>query len=210
MMLVQCFEKYVRNAGCKQIAGPCWRAAAFYGGYILGNEPYHPHWATDATNAYLRSGFGVSHQALLLRNLLEKVTLDPVHDMYELVEVSPSPEVDAVTFGYHAMYNSEKAAHCYARWYPNLLSPGGGMTGQIGHVTTDSAHRSKGLARTMVQRSLERMKEAGVSDVLIATGLANIPALKCYERAGFQRCSYIMEWSKEPDDVSTPGRCRGT
>ena len=44
-------EETARAQGLKQLVGPGWAAVRFYGGYVLGNEPYHPHWAVEATEA---------------------------------------------------------------------------------------------------------------------------------------------------------------
>ena len=48
-------EKECRREGVERLSGPFHRPGLFYGGYVCGREPYHPHWATDATDAYVQS-----------------------------------------------------------------------------------------------------------------------------------------------------------
>jgi hypothetical protein len=43
----------------------------------------------------------------------------------------------------------------------------------------------------------EHRAEMGAGDVLIGTGLNNLPALKAYEAVGFQRRHSINGWSKQ-------------
>jgi ribosomal protein S18 acetylase RimI-like enzyme len=52
------------------------------------------------------------------------------------------------------------------------------------------------LARIMSQMCLRDLQAMGASEVLIATGLDNQPALRAYEKAGFKRRYNINEWSK--------------
>ena len=61
---------------------------------------------------------------------------------------------------------------------------------------TDEAHRGKGLARVMTQMCLRTMQEWGGAEVLLSTGLNNVPALRAYERAGFERRHHACEWTK--------------
>lgn len=190
------FCSRARSAGAKRVVGPNSRTMAFYGGFVLGNEPYHPHFATTVTDVYIRNGFHVSHPAVILVAPTGEGSLDPVPDGYEVVRAAPPPEYDAQTFGFHAMGKGKKAAHCYARLYPHLTGPAGTPVGQIGNVTTEAEHRNRGLARCLVKMALQRLQDMGAADVLIATGLENYPALRAYERCGFKRRHFIIEWSR--------------
>jgi phosphotriesterase-related protein len=192
------FERKVRaGALAPRLVSPHWAAATFYAGYVLGREPYHPHWAIDATEAYVRAGFGISHPAvILIRDLWHEVDDASLPKTYELSEPPPPEEWGAEAFGYYAMAGDARAALCFARLYRDLHSPTGGCIGQIGYVDTIEAHRGKGLARILCQLCLRRLRKMGASEVLIATGLNNLPALRAYERAGFQRRYNINEWSK--------------
>jgi ribosomal protein S18 acetylase RimI-like enzyme len=165
---------------------------------VIGLEPYLPSWGTGAIESFVRAGYRMGpSDVVLVRDLSEPVQQDPMPDGYEIVEVEPAPEYDADVFGYHALRHGRKAAHCYARCYPHLLSPSGQAIGQIGNVTTEPEHRNRGLARTMVQMSLARLAEKGAGEALIATGLENGPALHAYERTGYRRRYLITEWMKD-------------
>ncbi len=197
-LLLREFEEKARAAGSKRLVGPNWLSNVFYAGYVLGLEPFHPHWAAEATEAYVRAGFRIFYAGvILIRNLHDDVSLEECPAGYEIVDVDRPPEFDARAFGLHALKDGQKAAHCYARLYPHLMSPRGGPIGQIGNVTTDAAHRGKGLARVMTLMCLHRLRAWGASEALIATGLENYPALHVYERTGYKRRYNINEWSKD-------------
>ena len=55
--LLKFFESKIRGEGYTKIIGPHSGSQHVYGGYILGSEPYHPHWGVDATEAYVRAGW---------------------------------------------------------------------------------------------------------------------------------------------------------
>jgi ribosomal protein S18 acetylase RimI-like enzyme len=192
-LLVQ-FEQQVRAKGGNQLSGPHWASSPFYGGYVLGNEPYIPSWDTHGTCALVRTGFRMEIRGVLMvRSLETEIPQDPLPAGYEIVPVPRSPEFDAHPFGYHALQNGQKAAHCYCRFYPHLAAPTGGPVGQIGNVSTEADHRGRGLARIMVKMCLRDLREMNATEALIATGLDNFPALKSYENAGFER-RYNMNW----------------
>ncbi len=190
-------EAHARRQGITRLVGPHYRASAFYGAYVLGCEPYHPHWAIDGTEAWVRAGFRISHPAVLMvRKLAAPVTVNAVQPDYEIEESPAREEFDARTFGFHAVFHGETVAHCYARLYPNLLDRGGLPVGQIGYVGTADAHQGKGLATVMTRMCLARLRDWGAGECLIATGLDNYAALRAYEKAGFERRYNLNEWSK--------------
>lgn len=196
--LLQCLEEKARAKGLERLVGPHWAAAAFYGGYMLGREPYHPHWAIVGTEAYVRAGFFISlFGALMVRDLAREVVVDEAPAGYDIVEAMNCEEYDARAFGFLAHWQGERVAHCYARLYPHLQAARNGTVGQVGDVRTAEAHRGRGLARVMTQMCLARLKAWGATEVLIATRLDNAPALRAYERAGFERRHFIAEWSKQ-------------
>jgi len=195
--LLRAFETKARQAGAKNLYGPHWATALFYGGYVLGNEPSIPQWDQDGTSLFVAAGFRIEIRGVLMVcQLNEAASQEPVPAGYAVVPVPCGPEFDARPFGYHATFNGEKAAHCYCRLYPNLSAPRGGIVGQVGNVTTQEPHRGKGLARMMVKRCLDDLRRMGAAEALIATSLDNEPALRAYERAGFQRRYSINFWSK--------------
>jgi ribosomal protein S18 acetylase RimI-like enzyme len=178
--LLRQFGETARAAGRKKLGGPQFASNKFYGGYILGCEPFHPHWAADGTAAFVRAGFRIGLAGVIL-------VREP-----EL----PIPEFAARTFAYNAFFEGKEIGHCRARQFDHLRDPAGRPLAQIGHVGTDPGHRGKGLARRMVASCLRRLREMGAGQVLIATSFDNAPALASYERAGFERRYNINEWSR--------------
>jgi ribosomal protein S18 acetylase RimI-like enzyme len=181
-----------------RICGPAWGGNRYYGGYILGCEPYHPHWAIDATNAYIRAGFRISHPAVILvRDAQTPICQRTLPIEYQMKETDAPAEFGADAFRYIAVFNGQEIATCTARIYQNLKDGNGMPVAQIGYVGTNAEHQGKGIAKTLVTTSISRLISMGSGDILIATGLDNYPALKAYESAGFRRKHNINEWSKD-------------
>lgn len=190
-------ERRARTLDLTHLVGPNWRALIFYAGYVLGQEPYHPHWAAEATEAYVRAGFRLSHAGVLMvADLKRRLALEQPPAGYEVREIERKPEFGGLPFGYAAFVHDERASYCYGRLYPGLRAPGGGIVGQLGHVETDEAHRGRGLARVLCRLGLRRLRDLGAAEALICTGLNNIPALRVYERVGFARRYNLNGWSK--------------
>ncbi len=197
LSLLQELEARARAAGARRLCGPTCRSGVFYGGYLLGLEPYHPHWAVEATDVFVRAGFAISQSDTLMVAERPAARAEmPLPDGYRLQEAEASAEFEAQTFRLVALNGDEAASHCGGRLYPRLATARGGVIGQLGPVETEAAHRRKGLASALVQLALNRLWERGAEEALISTGLENTSALRAYERAGFVRRHYLMEWSK--------------
>ena len=195
--LLEVIERRARADGCGRLRGPCFRSFRFYGGYVIGLEPYHPHWYVDGTNAFLRSGYEVGQEEVLMV-VQPKALAGPgrLAKGYKVADVPFREEFGAVTWAIGAMKGKTQAAFCGARLYPNLKGPLGGPIGQIGGVNTVAEHRNKGLATHLVALCCKRLVKMGAKELLISTGLDNYPALRSYEKVGFRRTHYVMEWSK--------------
>jgi len=192
--LLDGFELEVRAKGGSHLSSPHWASSPFYGGYVLGNEPLIPSWDTNGTCAFVRAGYRMEIRGVLMVcSLAAEIPQEPLPVGYEMISVFRPPEFDARPFGYHAVQNGQKAAHCHARFYPHLSAPNGKPVGQVGNVTTEADHRGRGLARILVKRCLRDLRDMGAAEALIATSLDNFPALKSYENAGFER-RYNMNW----------------
>jgi len=179
------------------LVGPSPASALFYGGYVMGSEPYHPHWAVEATEAYVRAGYYITEaEVTMVRDLSKPVAVDAAPAGYEIVAAPDAGEYRARSLGYLALHEGQEIAHCYARLYPQLIGPSGGPVGQVGDVGTDEPHRGNGLARVMTQMCLRDMQGWGGAEVLLSTGLSNVSALRAYERAGFERRHHACEWTK--------------
>jgi len=191
-------ETKARAWSCQELIGPSPRSALFYGGTILGSEPYHPHWSTLSTQAFIQAGFALScAEVLMVHTLAETVSPEALPMGYSLEETAADKEFQASSFRYAAFKDGKEVAYCAARTYPDFQLPQGGCLAQIGGVATDPKDRNKGLARLLCQHCLLRLKRMGAGEVLISTGLDNGPALKVYERAGFIRKTHLQEWSKK-------------
>jgi GNAT superfamily N-acetyltransferase len=187
-------EVLARSAGSSRLVGPTWRAYRFYNGYVLGHEPYHPHWERDATDAFVRSGWRLSHASVLMSaDLSREVTMEPPPEGYVLAEAKPPWEFAARMFRFAATSGGREVATCTGRLFAELEGP----VGQLGFVGTDETHRGRGLARRLVGMSLRKLREWGAAECILATGLDNVPALRAYENAGFDRRYNLNEWSKD-------------
>lgn len=197
LALLKRAEELAISSGAGLLRGPHHRAGFFYGGYMLGLEPYHPHWAADGTEAYVRAGFKVTHDAVVMTaDLTRRLEAEQAPAGCELVRFSPDPEYDANVLGFRMLADGQPVASATARHYPHLKSPGGGSVGQIGRVGTTEQHRNRGLARSLCRHCMLSLREMGAAEVLVATGQDNLPALRAYEHAGFSRRFGITEWSK--------------
>ena len=198
LRLLEIIEQRARDEGAKLLRGPYHRSAMFYGGYICGREPYHPDWAVDATHAYVRAGFRIVHAGVLMVLDGEKPPR-PQHAPrnHETSPREAPAEYDATAVGFGVTLDGSDVAKCSARLYPSLLDSRGRPTGQVGPVSTSEPHRGKGIAKALVHAASSRLRDLGAGDILIATGLENYPALRAYERVGFERRYNINEWSKD-------------
>jgi GNAT superfamily N-acetyltransferase len=195
--LLRQVEEQARRDGVRRICGPTCVSGRFYGGYLLGLEPYHPHWAVEATEAFVQAGFAMNPAETLLTVAPAEATAPTaVPPGYTVEEGRADAEYEARTFRLVACFGGEEVATCGGRVYPELRSDAGLPIGQLGFVGTADQHRGKGLATALVTRSLERLREWGTGLALVSTGLGNAPALRAYERAGFRRKHLLIEWSK--------------
>lgn len=195
--LLDRFEAEARAAGAARLVSAHWASGRFYGGHVLGLEPYLPHWAADGVAAYVRAGFRISLPGVILaREMTEEVAVEEFPAGYACRPIYVPDEGAVRPFGYAAYCQGAPVARCAARLYPGLAAPGGGPVAQLGPVATDEPHRGRGLARRLVQACLRDLRQRGASECLIATGLDNAPALRAYARAGFQRRHFIAEWEK--------------
>lgn len=195
--LLQQVEEQARSGGVRRVCGPTCTSGMFYGGYILGLEPYHPHWAAEATEAFVQAGFAISQSdTLMVADMAQPVAPATVPTGYAIEDGRADAEFGARAFRLVALFDGEEVATCGGRAYPKLRSHAGRPIGQLGFVGTDEPHRGRGLATALVTRSIERLREWGAGLALISTGLENTPALRAYERAGFRRKHLVTEWSK--------------
>jgi ribosomal protein S18 acetylase RimI-like enzyme len=134
---------------------------------------------------------------MMVADLSREITIGPNPGGYTLDEAKADWEFAAKMFRFTATYDGEEVASCTGRLFEDLAAPGGGPVGQLGFVGTDEAHRGRGLARSLVKLSLQRLREWRASECILTTGLENTPALRAYENAGFERRYNLNKWSKD-------------
>lgn len=204
--LLRAFAAHAKKIGARKITGPHWGSAEVYGGYVLGAEPCHPHWDVEGTEAYVRAGYTISFDAVLMeRDLGKTIVPEPFPDGFQVEEATTNDEYAARTFGYIARREGKEVAHCYTRLYPDLRTSNASPVGQIGHVGTHDDYRGRGFARILVKRCRLQLKEWGAEMALIGTGLNNRPALRAYSRVGYEPRYSINVWAEDLD-VHDPAR----
>ncbi|GGM47728.1 hypothetical protein GCM10012275_18480 [Longimycelium tulufanense] len=70
-------------------------------------------------------------------------------------------------------------ATSYQRWNRRLV---------VEEVFVDSVRRRQGVARAMVDRVLARAGEVGATHLWLETSNVNVPAIRAYQRLGFEFC----------------------
>lgn len=185
-------------AGVTTFTGPGPASRPFYGGFVLGSEPCHPHWATEGTQAYIQAGYRVWISSVLMSTDLARVR-EPGECPagYRVRELESDQEYLAHKFGVGMFCNDKQIAYVFARQYPDVTGLRGESVGQIGGVGTDEEHRGRGIAKHLTAVALQRLRAMGCGEALIATSLDNCPALRAYENAGFRRRHFICIWSKD-------------
>lgn len=72
-----------------------------------------------------------------------------------------------------------------------------GRRGFLYHVTVDEAHRGKGIAGKLVERSLDGLKAEGIGKCHLFTLEANELGSRYWSRTGWQRRSGILLYSRD-------------
>jgi len=116
---------------------------------------------------------------------------------------SDVPELDAlerVLFGAGAWSPAALAEEVVGpgRWYVGAQHGAGPLVGyaglwfdgedaQVMTVGTAVEHQGRGIGRALLDALVERAREVGATSVLLEVRVDNEPALRLYERAGFER-----------------------
>lgn len=75
----------------------------------------------------------------------------------------------------------------FTQLYPSFTSVGMARIWILNDLYVDDAHRSKGVARQMIEHALAFSRTTGRRKVVLSTAYTNTQAQKLYERLGFQR-----------------------
>ncbi len=68
-------------------------------------------------------------------------------------------------------------------------------TGCFEPVGTHPGHRRRGLARTMIQHGLRRLRELGAQRITVGTGY-DMDANRLYAALGFSQVEVFYQWQK--------------
>lgn len=86
--------------------------------------------------------------------------------------------------GNRVCFNNEIVAGCIC-WYDDI-----GKCGLFEPVGTIDAHQRKGLAFSVMAKTMENLKEYGVNKVHVHTSSDNYSAIKLYQKLGFEITNY--------------------
>lgn len=79
------------------------------------------------------------------------------------------------------IYKGHMIASGCTCWYDSI-----NQSAQFEPVDTHEEHRCKGLAYSVMARTMENLKAYGVTTVYVKTSKCNTPAIKLYEKLGFE------------------------
>lgn len=72
--------------------------------------------------------------------------------------------------------------------------------GEITNVVVAAPYRKKGIALKMMEYMLERAEEIGIGDCTLEVRISNQPAIRLYERLGFQGEGIRPGFYEKPDE----------
>jgi ribosomal-protein-alanine N-acetyltransferase len=85
------------------------------------------------------------------------------------------------------------AGYCIYYPKPTISSRGFEKQSVISSIAIDKNYRGKGLAEELLKESIEEMKLNKISSILLYVNVNNLPALKLYEKIGFQKTKEIKD-----------------
>ena len=92
------------------------------------------------------------------------------------------PEIDALGLKYAFMSRGEKAVHkIFSKKYPSHL-----------HIDLTEKCRRQGVGTRLISVLKEDLKSKGLNSVMLSCGASNIPAVKFYEKNGFETVKSFM------------------
>jgi ribosomal-protein-alanine N-acetyltransferase len=86
------------------------------------------------------------------------------------------------------VYKSQGEIAGYCAYYlkPELSFKGLKIKSVIYSIATDNKFRGKGYGRKLLEESIKEMKLNGIDSILLYVNVKNTPAIKLYEKMGFQ------------------------
>lgn len=68
------------------------------------------------------------------------------------------------------------------------------LRGYIAMLAVASTHRNKGIAKALVSKAIEAMRDQNADEIVLETEEENVPAIKLYERLGFIRSKKLHRY----------------
>lgn len=92
---------------------------------------------------------------------------------------------------YVIMSQDKVVGYCIYYLKPTLSFKGFEKKSVICSIATDKNFRGKGFAERLLKESIEEMKLNGISSILLYVNINNQPAIRLYEKIGFQKISKV-------------------
>ena len=73
--------------------------------------------------------------------------------------------------------------------------------GELKRMYVRPEQQRKGCAQAMLEHLMNYANQHGVSVLRLETGIHQIPAIRLYEKFGFQRCGPFGEYREDPNSV---------
>ena len=74
-------------------------------------------------------------------------------------------------------------------------------TADIEDIVVDSAHRRKGIAKTLLSLAEKNIKERDIEKIFLEVRASNIPAIGLYEKSGYKRLSVRKKYYADGEDA---------
>ncbi len=134
---------------------PCYRAGAFYGGYICGREPYLPISAVECSEAFVRAGFTITHTAVILamdtRDCSANLLLPRLYHGRDECGARVRRSYVRVCRDERGRAGGPLLCPLLTRVLPRRRR----VDRQVGGVWTDDSHRNRGLASVLTTDGTE-------------------------------------------------------
>lgn len=85
------------------------------------------------------------------------------------------------------------AGYCIYYLRPVLSFKGLGKEVGITEIAIDKRFREKGLAKELLEKSIEEMRLNGIKSVILYVNINNEPAIRLYEKLGFQKTKELKD-----------------
>ena len=137
------------------------------------------------------------------KGAVRDVTVDELNASFQGDVYGDRPSMDAATFRAHVERNGVDLARS-KRWTIDgalsgiVLLAFRGRRAWVGGFGVVPEYRGRGLARRYLAETLAIASDAGAASVELEVLVHNLPAIRLYERAGFERIDELVVWTREP------------